>query len=106
MAGVTFPRWRDRVPTSGCLVSQPPRLLTIPEPRQGAGEKEIPLYMCVSVAHAPRGGASGHTMGWCLALLWGGVAPPYGVVGCPPPLPKWLHNFRSLRVPMLEEGVA
>ena len=31
----------------GCLVSQPPRLLTIPVPRQGAGEREIPPCLYV-----------------------------------------------------------
>ena len=34
----------------GCLVSQPPRLLTIPEPHQGAGEREIPPCLCVCCA--------------------------------------------------------
>ena len=37
---MTLPHRRDWVPTFGCLVSQPPRLLTIPEPHQGAGERE------------------------------------------------------------------
>ena len=31
----------------GCLVSQPPRLLTIPVPRQGADEREIPPCLYV-----------------------------------------------------------
>ena len=37
-------------PYAGCLVSQPPRLLTTPEPHQGAGGREIPPCPCVSTA--------------------------------------------------------
>ena len=37
-------------PYFGCLVSQPPRLLMIPELHQGVGEREIPLCLCVPVA--------------------------------------------------------
>ena len=36
-ACVTLPRRRDWVPPFGCLVSQPPRLLTVPKPHEGAG---------------------------------------------------------------------
>ena len=58
-------------PYPGCLVSQPSRLLTTPEPHQGAGGREIPPCLCVSAAHVRgwAGGTSGLTMGWCLALL-------------------------------------
>ena len=59
-ACVTLPHWLDRVPTFGCLVSQPSRLLTIPEPHQGAGEREMPLCLvCMCRApgrHALQGG--------------------------------------------------
>ena len=36
-----------RVSHPGCLVSQPPRMLTTPEPRQDATEREIPPCLCV-----------------------------------------------------------
>ena len=55
MASVTLTHWRDWVPTFGCLVSQPPRLRTTHEPRQGAGEGGIPPCLCVSFARAPGG---------------------------------------------------
>ena len=73
-ASMTFPDWLAWVPPSGCLVSQPPRLLATPEPRQDAGEREILPCLWVSVAHAPAGGrgSSGHTIGWRLARLVGG----------------------------------
>ena len=58
-ACVTLPHRHDWVPASGCLVSQPPRLLMIPEPHQGAGEREIPPCLCVSVACAPGPGGGG-----------------------------------------------
>ena len=66
---MTLPHRHNWVPTFGCLVSQPPGLLTIPEPHQGAGEREIPLCLCVSVAGAraweggfrPQGPAQWHT---------------------------------------------
>ena len=35
----------------GRVVSQPPRLLTIPEPHQGTGEREIPPCLCICHAH-------------------------------------------------------
>ena len=46
-ACVTLPNRRDWVPTFDCMVSLPPRLLTIPEPNQGAGECEMPPCLCV-----------------------------------------------------------
>ena len=58
------------VPTFGCLVSQAPELLTIPEPRQGAGEREIPPCLRVSTAHVLSGGVGG---GW--GKLLGGAWP-------------------------------
>ena len=66
MACVTLPHRRDRVPTLGCLVSQPPRQLAIPEPGQGAGQREILPCLCVCVcvcrsrARPPGGGGGGH----------------------------------------------
>ena len=44
--------------TFGCLVSQLPRLLMIPKPHQGAGEREIPPCLCV-LARAPRAWGGG-----------------------------------------------
>ena len=54
----------------GCLVSQPPRLLTIPEPRQGADVRETPPCLYVWARVLGGGGTSGHTTGGCLALLY------------------------------------
>ena len=45
---------------TGCLVSQPPRLLTIHESHQGAGGREIPPSLCVCRAHSGHVGGSGH----------------------------------------------
>ena len=56
-------------PYPGCLVSQPPRLLTIPEPHQGAGGREIPPCLCVCRARSGHVGGSGH---WVRALEVGG----------------------------------
>ena len=44
----------------GCLISQPPRLLTIPVPRQGADERETPpcLYMWARVLGGGGGGGA------------------------------------------------
>ena len=53
-------------PYPGCLVSQPPRLLTIPEPHQGAGGREIPPCLCVCRARSGHVGGSGH---WVRAQL-------------------------------------
>ena len=53
-------------PYPGCLVSQPPRLLTIPEPHQGAGGREIPPCLCVCRACTGHVGGSGH---WVRAQL-------------------------------------
>ena len=55
----------------GCLVSQPSRLLTTPEPHQGAGGREMLPCLCVSAARVRgwAGGTPGLTMCWCLALL-------------------------------------
>ena len=61
-ACVTLPHRHHWVPTFGCLVSQPPRLLTIPKPHQGAGEMEILPCLCLSVAR---------TLGWFRAQLHG-----------------------------------
>ena len=70
-ACVTFPHLCDWVPTSGCLVSQPLRLLTIPEPHQGAGEREMLPCLCVSVARAPGlWGVQGHR---ARATSWSGT---------------------------------
>ena len=51
----------DWLPTSSCLVSQPPRLLTVPKPHQGAGGREIAPYLCV--LSACRGGLGGGVQG-------------------------------------------
>ena len=53
-------------PYPGCLVSQPPRLLTIPEPHQGAGGREILPCLCVCRARSGHAGGSGH---WVRAQL-------------------------------------
>ena len=53
-------------PYHGCLVSEPPRLLTIPEPDQGAEGREIPPCLCVCRAHSGHVGGSGH---WVRAQL-------------------------------------
>ena len=53
-------------PYPGCLVSQPPRLLTKPEPHQGAGGREIPPCLCVCRARSGHVGVSGH---WVRAQL-------------------------------------
>ena len=47
MASVPVPHWLNWVPPSGCLVSQPSRLLTTLVPRQGADEREIPPCLYV-----------------------------------------------------------
>ena len=61
-----------RDPPSVCLVPQPPRLLTIPDPHQGAGEREMPPCLCVSVARAPggRGGVVRHPLRRVSAAQW------------------------------------
>ena len=46
----------------GCLVSQPSRLLTTPEPHQGAGGREMPPCLCVSAARG--GGGDWGTRSW------------------------------------------
>ena len=46
-------------PYPGCLVSQPPILLTIPKPHQGAGGREIPPCLCVCRARSGHVGGSG-----------------------------------------------
>ena len=56
-------------PYPGCLVSQPSRLLTTPEPHQGAGGREMPPCLCVRARWGPGGGGGlsrqGHT---CVVL--------------------------------------
>ena len=47
MARASLPLQYSWVPTSGCLVSQPPSLLRVPKPHQGAGEREMPPCPCV-----------------------------------------------------------
>ena len=75
----------------GCLVSQPSRLLTTPEPHQGAGGREMPPCPCVLAAHVQGrvGGTPGLTMGWCLALLvlQGASRPSVGFIWSPCPVP-------------------
>ena len=66
-ASAALPHRHDWVPTFGCLFSQPPRLLTIPKPRQGAGEREIP----------PCGRERGGTPPLYLHLSKVSVSPPY-----------------------------
>ena len=69
-------------PYPGCLVSQPPRLLTIPEPHQGAGGREIPPCLCVCRARSgQRGGFR--------ALGQGTVAHLLSPLGCGPPVSVW-----------------
>ena len=76
-ACVTLPHRHDRVPTFGCLFSQPPRLLTIPEPGQGAGEREILPCLCVSVARTPGVGGGGWHKGSVFGCL--PLAAPIGL---------------------------
>ena len=75
------PHRLDWVPPSGCLVSQPSRLLTTPVPHQGAGGREMPPCLCVCARWGPAGGggafkAGAHLCrspvgrGWC---VWGVV---------------------------------
>ena len=62
---VTVPQQRNWVPTSSCLVSQPPRLLTIPEPHRGllvGGRYRCACVCCPRVLRG--GGGEGR---------WGGV---------------------------------
>ena len=63
----------------GCLVSQPPRLLTIPVPRQGADERETPpcLYVWARVPGGPgRGRGRGRGFGIIFSAPGGGGAVP------------------------------
>ena len=77
----SLPLWHNWVPTSGCLVSQPPRLLTVPEPHQGTGKREI--QPCLYVFSA------------CQGSLWGAQGQGtvahrcYSPAGCGPPVGLW-----------------
>ena len=58
---------------SGCLVSQPPRLLKIPEPHRSAGGRATPPCLCVGGGGAAAGGGApvsppGGGLAW--RLLW------------------------------------
>ena len=99
MAHVTLSHRHDWVPTPGCLVSQPPRLLTIPEPPQRRwweGDTAVPVCVGGLTAHcrgAPggRGAWRGSPLGgaWpgiCIRLRKGGGRRVLGPVA-PPPLP-------------------
>ena len=55
-ACASLPRRRQWASASGCLVSQPPTLLTIPEPHRGAGGREIPPCLRVLWARVWGGG--------------------------------------------------
>ena len=112
-AYVTLPHRRDWVPTSGCLRSQLPRLLTIPKPHQGASEREIPLCLCVSVARAL--GLRAKWLHWPYDL--GGPQSGGGIKKAMQLLPswrsqtgkdsqesKWIHNPCLLGAPKLERN--
>ena len=69
-------------PHLGCLVSQPPRLLTPPNPTKAlVGGRYRHACVCRPRASGAGRGASRVTMGWCLALLvLRGAFLPYGGV--------------------------
>ena len=82
-ACASLPLRHDLVPTSGCLVSQPPRLLTVPKPHQGAGGRDTAVPVCVShMPGEPLGGFRPQGQG-TVAHLCSSPA------GCGPPVGGW-----------------
>ena len=72
LASRSVPFRHNWVPTSDCLIPQPPRLLTVPKPHKGAGGRETPPCMCVFGSLMP--GAVGRFRAQVQGY-WGNVCP-------------------------------
>ena len=97
-ANVTLLNLPDRVATSGCLVSQPPGLLTSPQTHLGVGERETPPCLCVLVVPAPWSWWWGGGGGGMLCHIFRGhkSAPELHVpTGISPPTPGELGPGRA-----------